>query len=86
MWWLETLSTGERTTAITQQTDLPEAAERIAALLAEQGIGAIVVGDAALAAHRYVRHTEGIDLGVNIAVRDCAALAGKLRMREGGSL
>ena len=64
---------------MTQQPDLLEAAERIAAVLAEQGIAAIVIGAAALAAHRYVRHTEGIDLGVNIAVRDFAALAGKLR-------
>jgi hypothetical protein len=66
-------------TAMTQQPDLLEAAERIAEVLAEQGIGAIVIGAAALAAHRYVRHTEDIDLGVNIAVRDCASLAGTLR-------
>jgi hypothetical protein len=64
---------------MTQQPDLLEAAERIAAVLAEQGIAAIVIGAAALAAHRYVRHTEDIDLGVNIAVRDFAALAGKLQ-------
>jgi len=39
-------------------------------MLVEQGIRAIVIGAAALAAHRYVRHTEDIDLGVDIAVRD----------------
>ena len=61
------------------QPDLLEAAERIAEMLAEQGIGAIVIGAAALAAHRYVRHTEHIDLGVNIMVQDCASLADRLR-------
>jgi len=30
-------------------------------------------------AHRYVRHTEDIDLGVNIAVRDFVSLADRLR-------
>ena len=44
------------------------AAERIASLLADRGIDAVVIGAAALAAHRYVRHTEDIDLGV-IAVK-----------------
>ncbi|NQW48329.1 MAG: hypothetical protein HQ464_11260 [Planctomycetes bacterium] len=40
------------------QPDLLETAERIAEVLAEQGIRAIVIGAAALAAHRYVRHTD----------------------------
>ncbi|MFM8494869.1 MAG: hypothetical protein ACKOEM_05005, partial [Planctomycetia bacterium] len=61
------------------QPDLLEAAEQIAAALAEQGIGAIVIGAAALAAHRYVRHTEDIDLGVNIAIRECFSTAATLR-------
>ena len=61
------------------QPDLLEAAERIAEMLVEQGIRAIVIGAAALAAHRYVRHTEDIDLGVNIAVRDFVSLADTLR-------
>lgn len=59
-------------------TGLLEAAERIAAALAESGAEAIVIGAAALAAHRYVRHTEDLDLGVNVAIRDLAALAGRL--------
>lgn len=61
------------------QPDLLEAAEQIAQVLAAQGIGAVVIGAAALAAHRYVRHTEDIDLGVNVAVRDFAPLADRLR-------
>jgi len=61
------------------EPDLLEAAERIAEMLSEQGIGVIVIGEAALAAHRYVRYTEDIDLGVNIAVRDFAFLADRLR-------
>lgn len=61
------------------QPDLLEAAERIAEMLVEQGIRSIVIGAAALAAHRYVRHTEDIDLGVNIAVRDFTSLADRLR-------
>jgi len=64
---------------MTHHTDLLEAAEQIAGVLAEQGIGAVVIGAAALAAHRYVRSTEDIDLGVNIAVREIASLADFLR-------
>ncbi|MFM7519332.1 MAG: hypothetical protein ACKO9B_02545 [Planctomycetota bacterium] len=69
----------DRTNAMAHQPDLLEAAEQIAAALAEQGIGAIVIGAAALAAHRYVRHTEDIDLGVNIAIRECSSTAATLR-------
>jgi hypothetical protein len=54
------------------------AAERIASLLADRGIDAVVIGAAALAAHRYVRHTEDIDLGVNVAVRELDAVAAGL--------
>ena len=69
----------ERTTTMADQPDLLESAERIAEMLVEQGIRAIVIGAAALAAHRYVRHTEVIDLGVSIAVRDFPSLADRLR-------
>jgi hypothetical protein len=48
-------------------------------MLLEQGIGAIVIGAAARAAHRYVSHTEEIGLGVNIEVRYFASLADRLR-------
>ena len=55
--------------------DLLDATEQIADLLDRQGIHAIVIGAAAMAAHRYVRHTEDVDLGVNIAVRDLPKVA-----------
>jgi hypothetical protein len=55
------------------------AAERIASLLAGGGVDAVVIGAAALAAHEYVRSTEDIDLGVNVAIRDFRHLAERLR-------
>lgn len=57
-------------------TDLLETTEQIADLLGKRGIAAVVIG---VAAHWYVRHTEDIDLGVNIAVRDLGAVAAGLR-------
>lgn len=54
-------------------------AERIASLLADRGIDAVVIGAAALAAHHYVRHTEDIDLGVNIPIEDLARVGAGLR-------
>ncbi|MGA0844964.1 MAG: hypothetical protein ACO3RV_00355 [Luteolibacter sp.] len=47
-----------------QDVNLMEA-ERIAALLLAEGLPAVVIGAAALAAHRYVRSTRDIDLGVD---------------------
>ncbi len=64
---------------MTNQDGLLAAAERIATLLADRGVDAVVIGAAALAAHRYVRHTEDIDLGVNIAIRDLDAVAEGIR-------
>ena len=55
------------------------AAERVASLLADRGVDAVLIGAAALAAHRYVRHTEDIDLGVSIAIRDLESVADGLR-------
>jgi len=46
--------------------DLLDATEQIADLLERRGIHAIVIGAAAMAAHHYVRHTEDVDLGVNM--------------------
>lgn len=57
---------------------LIDTTEQIAGLLAEQGISAIVIGAAALAAHGYVRHTEDIDLAVNVAICDLRSLADRL--------
>jgi len=51
------------------------AAERIADLLADRGIDAVVIGAAALADHRHIRSTEDISLGVNVAVRDLGEIA-----------
>ena len=57
---------------MTSPDALLAAAERVAARLADRGIPAVVIGASALAAHRYVRHTEDIGLGVNVAMRDLA--------------
>lgn len=40
-------------------------AERIAALLLAEGLPVVVIGAIALAAHRYVRFTQDVDLGVD---------------------
>ena len=54
-------------------------AERIAALLAEREVPVVVIGAVALAAHRYVRFTEDIDLGVNADPMQMRALVESLR-------
>lgn len=59
--------------------NLLTAAERVASLLADRGVDAVLIGAAALAAHHYVRHTEDIDLGVNVAIRDLGPVADGLR-------
>lgn len=55
------------------------AAEHIVSLLVENGVPAVVIGAVAMAAHRYVRHTEDIDLGVDADVPKMRALAAVLR-------
>lgn len=42
-----------------------EVAERIGRMLDERNLPFVVIGAVALAAHRYTRFTEGIDLGLN---------------------
>jgi hypothetical protein len=64
---------------MTNPDALLAAAERIAARLAGRGIHAVLIGASALAAHRYVRHTEDIDLGVNVAICDLGSVAEGLR-------
>lgn len=54
-------------------------AERIATLLSGEGLPVLVIGAVALAAHRYVRFTEDVDLGVNIDIRQMRELAEMLR-------
>lgn len=58
------------------------AAERVTSILEENGVSAVVIGAVALAAHRYVRHTEDIDLGVDADVKKMRALENLLR-KEG---
>lgn len=55
------------------------AAERVASLLVANGVIAVVIGGVALAAHRYVHHTEDIDLGVDADVPKMRVLAAVLR-------
>lgn len=40
-------------------------AEVIAAVLAGEGMECVVIGAVSLAAHRYIRFTQDVDLGVN---------------------
>ena len=54
-------------------------ADRIATILASCQVPVLVIGAVALAAHRYVRATLDIDLGVNIAIREMKGLDERLR-------
>jgi hypothetical protein len=49
--------------------DCLDEAERIAGFLAEDGVEFVVIGAIALAAHRYVRFTMDVDLGVNAGIK-----------------
>jgi hypothetical protein len=64
---------------MSNHASLLAAAEHVASILADRGIDAVVIGAAALAAHRYVRHTEDIDLGMSVAIRELEAVAAGLR-------
>ena len=55
------------------------AAEDILHRLHEQQLDALVIGAVALAAHRYVRQTEDLDLGVNANVHKLRRLTASLR-------
>jgi hypothetical protein len=54
-------------------------AERIAGLLDIQGLPVVVIGAAALAAHRYLRFTRDVDLGVDADLWQMRALVEVLR-------
>lgn len=54
-------------------------AERIAGMLADLEVPVVVIGAVALAAHRYVRFTEDIDLGVNASLIQMLSLTESLR-------
>ncbi|MFM7034814.1 MAG: hypothetical protein ACKOYJ_06440 [Planctomycetia bacterium] len=55
------------------------AAEEIAEALEARGVGALVIGAVALAAHGYVRFTEDLDLGVNADLVTLKQVAESLR-------
>jgi hypothetical protein len=55
------------------------AAEEVAAILESRGVGAVVIGAVALAAHGYVRFTEDLDLGVNTDLGTLSRVAEALR-------
>lgn len=56
-----------------------QVAERIARMLADSRIPVLVIGAVALAAHRYVRFTEDIDLGVIANLAGMRGLVDSLR-------
>ena len=55
------------------------AAERVVGLLESHGIRAVVIGAVALAAYRYVRFTEDLDLGIEADLPGIQALVSALR-------
>jgi hypothetical protein len=50
---------------MTDPDEVIRAAEEVTGILESRGVGALVIGAVALAAHGYVRFTEDLDLGVN---------------------
>jgi hypothetical protein len=56
-------------------------AERIVGLLAEEGVECVVIGAIALAAHRYIRFTHDVDLGVNASLKQMRQLVEVLHLR-----
>jgi hypothetical protein len=54
-------------------------AEEVAGVLEPRGVGAVVIGAVALAAHGYVRFTEDLDLGVNTDLGTLKRVAEALR-------
>lgn len=55
------------------------AAETVATVLDRLGVGALVIGGIALAAHHYVRHTDDLDVGVNTRITTLGRVAAELR-------
>jgi len=62
-----------------EPADILGAAEDVLAILQEHKIGAVVIGAVALAAHRYVRQTEDLDLGINASVERLREVASSLQ-------
>jgi len=74
---------------MTDPDEVIRAAEEVTGILESRGVGALVIGAVALAAHGYVRFTEDLDLGVNtdlgtlIQVADALQTAGfEVELRE----
>lgn len=59
-----------------------DVAEQVAGLLAEHGAPCVVIGAVALAAHRYVRYTEDVDLGADVDLKTLRVIAALLE-KEG---
>lgn len=55
--------------------NLLQAAEDVARILERCGVGCVVIGAVAMAAHQYVRLTHDIDLGVNADVQQLREIA-----------
>jgi hypothetical protein len=55
------------------------AAERVVRVLKSHGISAVVIGAVALAAYRYVRSTEDLDLGIEVELPAMRAMVTALR-------
>ena len=60
--------------------DVIRAAEEVTGILESRGVGAVVIGAVALAAHGYVRFTEDLDLGVNTDLATLHQVASELRI------
>jgi len=64
---------------MTDPDEMIRAAEAVSGILESRGVGAVVIGAVALAAHGYVRFTEDLDLGVNTDLSTLGQVADALR-------
>lgn len=64
---------------MTDSADILQAAEDVLQFLHAHQLDAVVIGAAALAAHRYMRQTEDLDLGVNADLDRLRAVTAALR-------
>ncbi len=64
---------------MTDPDEVIRAAEQVSGILESRGVGAVVIGAVALAAHGYVRFTEDLDLGVNTDLGTLNQVADALR-------
>jgi hypothetical protein len=64
---------------MTDPEEVIRAAEEVTGILESRGVGAVVIGAVALAAHGYVRFTEDLDLGVNTDLATLNEVADSLR-------